>query len=60
MAKIAFTKSANEGQYTFCGIFHIKLDEEDLKKISDGKVITGKLQDEVANIDFIFFIKRGK
>lgn len=58
MAKIDFTKSHNEGHYTFCGIFDIELDEEDLKKISEGSRIKNNLQDEKDNIDFIFFIKR--
>lgn len=60
MAKIDFTKSRNEGHYTFCGIFNIELDKEDLKRISGGKVIISKLQDEIVNIDFMFFIKKGR
>ncbi|MBA7556632.1 hypothetical protein ES705_49348 [subsurface metagenome] len=58
MAKIEFTKSANEGRHTFCGIFHIELDKDDLKKLSKGGFIKNNVQDENVDIDFIFFIKR--
>lgn len=57
MAKIKFTKSANEGLHTFCGIFDIQLEKEDLKKILAGKTIKNGIEDEKVNIDFIFFIK---
>lgn len=58
MAKIEFTKSINEGRHIFCGVFHIELDEEDLKKLLEGRFIKNNLQDEKVNIDFMFFIKR--
>jgi len=58
MARINFSESGNEGKYTFCGVFRIEFNEEELDKLKEGGLVKAARECEKKSIDFKFFFRK--